>query len=253
MDWILATTSLSATSFWSLVAITFLAGIVRGFSGFALSALVMASAATFVAPVVLIPILWFLEMSASLMMARAGIRDADRRVAGLLVAGSVIGWPLGLWLTLSLPVEASKTVALILVVLLAALQLFRISLPGLRTDAGALVAGTLAGIASGLAHVGGMVIALFVLSLGRAARSMRGTLVLFLFASGLVSLFIQLGFGTMTTTAALRGLILIPPTLLGVWLGTRLFIPRFEPYYKPFCLCLLIGLATLGLLRLMLA
>ncbi|WP_439141540.1 TSUP family transporter [Pseudooctadecabacter sp.] len=249
MDWALQITDLSQGTFLALVAITFVAGIVRGFSGFALSALVMASAATFLAPVLLIPILWFLEMSASLMMARAGIKDADRGVAMLLVAGSVIGWPLGLWLTLSMQVDTSRAVALSIIVVLAVLQLGKVRIPGLPSKAGTLTPGILAGIGSGLAHVGGMVIALYVLSLGSAARSMRGTLVLFLFASGFFSLFIQLGFGTMTTTAAARGLLLIPPTLLGVWLGTKLFIPRWESYYKPFCLSLLIGLASLGLIR----
>lgn len=249
MTWLSDLTQLSQLEILALVGITFAAGIVRGFSGFALSALIMASAATFIAPVALIPVLWFLEMSASLMMARAGIQDADRPTALLLVLGSVIGWPLGLWLTLALPIDTSKAVALALIVTLAALQLAKVRIRGVDSKPGTMIAGIIAGIASGLAHVGGMVIALYVLSLGSAARSMRGTLVLFLFASGGLSLFIQLGFGTMNTTAALRGLALIPPTLLGVWLGTRLFIPKWEPYYKPFCLFLLIGLASLGLIR----
>lgn len=249
MDWLLGITELSQNAFLALVGITFVAGIVRGFSGFALSALVMASAASFIAPVVLIPILFFLELAASVTMARAGLRDADRRMALLLVAGSVAGWPLGLWLTTSLSVDASKAVALCVIVILAALQLLKVRIPGLASTSGAVIAGVLAGVVSGLAHVGGMVIALFVLSLGSAARSMRGTLVLYLFVSSLLSVFIQLGFGVMTTTGAVRGLVLIPPTLLGVWLGTQLFIPRWEAYYKPFCLVLLIGLATLGLIR----
>jgi hypothetical protein len=53
----------------------------------------------------------------------------------------------------------------------------------------------------------------------------------------------------MTYTATLSALTLTPITLLGVWLGTKLFNPRWEPYYKPFCLCLLIGLAAFSLLR----
>jgi uncharacterized membrane protein YfcA len=63
------------------------------------------------------------------------------------------------------------------------------------------------------------------------------------------SLFYLIYFGVMTSTAALGALTLVPVTLLGVWLGAKLFIPRWEPYYKPFCLCLLIGLAALSLLR----
>ena len=100
--------ALSATEVFLLVVILFAAGLVRGFAGFALSAMVMASAANFVAPVLLIPILWVQEMGASLLMARGGWRDADRSRTALLVIGNWIGWPLGLWLTVTLSATASK-------------------------------------------------------------------------------------------------------------------------------------------------
>ena len=86
-----------------LGVICFAAGLVRGFAGFALSALVMASAATIISPISLIPVLWFLEMAASLQMAGGGWRDANRTIAILLVVGNFIGWPIGLSLTTSLP------------------------------------------------------------------------------------------------------------------------------------------------------
>lgn len=232
-----------------LFAIIFAAGLVRGFSGFALSAIVMASAASFIPPILLIPILWFQEMAASLLMARGGWQDADRSRTALLVIGNWIGWPLGLWLTVTLPKEASAQIALIIILILAALQLLKVNIPALATRAGTLIAGFVAGIAGGVAHVGGMVVALYVLSQNTNARSMRGTLVLYLFIGSLGSLIYLLYFGVMTSTAMLSALTLTPVTLLSVWLGTKLFNPRWEPFYKPFCLCLLIGLAALSLLR----
>jgi len=232
-----------------LFAILFVAGLVRGFSGFALSALVMVSAASFIAPVLLIPILWFQEMAASLLMARGGWQDADRPRTALLIAGNWTGWPIGIWLVTTLPEETSVKVVLLLIMVLAALQLLRVNIPALATRAGTLVAGFVAGIAGGIAHVGGMVVALYVLSQNDATRSMRGTLVLYLFIGSLGSLVYLIYFGVMTSTAMLSAVTLTPVTLLGVWLGTKLFNPRWEPYYKPFCLCLLIGLAALSLLR----
>lgn len=232
-----------------LLLIVFVAGLVRGFSGFALSALVMASAASFIAPVLLIPILWFQEMAASLLMARGGWRDADRMRAGLLVLGNWIGWPLGLWLTVTLPVATSSRIALVIILALAVLQLLKVNIPALASRTGAILTGVVAGIAAGVAHVGGMVVALYVLSQGNTARSMRGTLVLYLFVGSLGSLIYLISFGVMTVAAILGALILIPFTLLGVWLGTKLFVPKWEAYYKPFCLCLLIGLAAVSLLR----
>lgn len=232
-----------------LIAIVFAAGLVRGFAGFALSALVMAAAASFIAPILLIPILWFQEMAASLLMARGGWRAADRSRAILLVAGNLIGWPFGLWLTVSLPTTTSTRIALSLILMLAALQLLKVNIPALATRGGTLLAGLVAGIASGVAHVGGMVVALYVLSQNDTARSMRGTLVMYLFFGSLGSLVYLLAFGVMTLAAAQGAMFLLPVTLFGVWLGTMLFNPRWEPYYKPFCLSLLIGLAALSLIR----
>ncbi len=44
MDWILQATALTQSEFLILIGLAILAGIVRGFSGFALSAMVMAPA-----------------------------------------------------------------------------------------------------------------------------------------------------------------------------------------------------------------
>jgi len=232
-----------------LVLITFCAGLVRGFSGFALSALVMASAVLILPPVELIPMLWWLEMSASLMMLKGGWADADRKTAIGLVIGSTMGWPLGLWMTTSLPVATSKAVALCLIVALAATQLAKIRLSFLATKPGLYGTGVLAGIASGLAHVGGMVVALYVLASDAPARQMRGSLVLFLFLGSITSMITLLVFGVMDFSGVTRGLVFAIPTMIGVFAGQRLFTERLAPYYRPFCLTLLMGLAASSLIR----
>ncbi|TNF60757.1 MAG: sulfite exporter TauE/SafE family protein [Rhodobacteraceae bacterium] len=244
-----ATLALPSGDLAWLTAICFLAGLVRGFTGFALSALVMATAVLFLPPIELIPMLWYLEMGASLMMLSGGLRDAHMPTAVLLVIGTWIGWPIGLSLTQSLPVDTSKLTTLAIIVTLAALQLARLRIPGLASRPGTVIAGVTAGIVSGLAHVGGMIVALYVLAQGSAARSMRGTLVIYLFLSSLGALGYQIWFGVMTETAAARGLAMLPATLLGVWIGSRLFNPRWEPFYRPVCLGLLIALAGAGLIR----
>jgi uncharacterized membrane protein YfcA len=232
-----------------LAVICFVAGMVRGFSGFALSALVMASATLILPPVALIPICWWLEMSASLLMVRGGFKDANKPVVLTLASSSAIALPLGLWATMSVSPEMSKTIALILIAVLALTQLAKIKLPFLATRTGTIGAGLLAGIATGLASIGGMVIALYVLAQNTAAREMRANLVLYLFLGALTSMITYAVSGIMDQSAIYRGLALAIPTMAGVMLGKTLFTPRYEPYYKPFCLTLLIGLAGLGLIR----
>ena len=191
LDALLASTDLTGQEFAILTVIVIAAGIVRGFSGFALSAIVMASAVIILPPVQLIPICWWLEMTASVLMARGGWQEADRGVVMGLVIGSTIGVPFGLMLTTSISPETSKLIVLVLIITLALTQLAKIRLAFLATKPGLYGSGFAAGVATGLASVGGMVIAIYVLSQNAAASKMRAALVLFLFVSSITSLAIS--------------------------------------------------------------
>ena len=241
--------SLSDTQFWIVALICLLAGIVRGFSGFALSALVMASAALIIPPIELIPVCWWLELCAGFMMIRSGWKEADRRLAITLVVGSSLGLPLGLYLTTHVAVALSQAIALGCIASLAALLLGKIKLDFLANPKGHLGVGICAGIATGLASVGGMVVALFVLVSNVPARQMRATLVVFLLLSQALTLIILIAFDVMDERAALRGVIFAIPATLGVYLGKKFFISKLEPFYRPSCLILLISLTLLGLMQ----
>ncbi len=249
MTWLTTITDLTITEFWILTAIVLTAGLVRGFSGFALSALIMATAVIILPPIALIPMLWWLEMSASLLMLKDGFKDADRPTTYGLVIGNSVGWPIGLWLTVSMDAALSKIVALTIIMILAISQLAKVRLDFLASKPGLYGTGLIAGIVSGLAHVGGMVVAFYVLASNASARSMRGSLVLFLFLSSVVSLFIQIAFGVMDTSGVARGIVFAIPTMIGVFLGQKLFVERLSQYYRPFCLSLLCVLAGAGLIR----
>ena len=86
-------TQLAPAQLLICVGAVFMAALVRGFSGFALSALIMASLVVIIPPIHLIPVCFLLEATASLMMFRGGIRDADMYIVWGLVIGSAIGVP----------------------------------------------------------------------------------------------------------------------------------------------------------------
>ena len=250
IGWLASATGLEPASLVTLALICIFAGLVRGFSGFALSAIVIASAASILPPIELIPMMWWLEMTASVLMLRGGWREADRRVVFGLVIGAAVGTPVGIALTTALPVAISKLVALALVVGLAVTQLAKIRMAFLATRPGLYGSGLMAGVVTGLAGIGGMVVALYVLAQDAPSRQMRAALVLFLFLGAVTSMITYLALGVMDATATVRGLTFVPPVIAGVLLGQRLFIPRFEHIYRPFCLSLLIALAGFGILRL---
>lgn len=242
----LALTGSEAIAF---AVICFAAGLIRGFTGFALSAFGLALAVLILPPVELIPVMWWLEMAASLVMLRHGWGGADMKTALTLVWGSAIGLVIGLSITTNIDVILSQRIALCMLIGLALLQLTKIRIPHLASQSGTIATGLIAGITTGLAGVGGMVVALYILARNDEPAKMRATLVAFLFVSSSIGMMTHLWFGTMNTTSTLRGFAFVLPCILGVLLGQRLFTPRFQPYYRPACLTLLIGLAGASLAR----
>lgn len=230
-------------------AAVFCAGLVRGFAGFGLSAVMMASVVTLVPPVSLIPVCFMLETAASLVMFKGGVKQADMRIVWGLVIGSVTGLPLGLYATNSLDSELSKLIALLLILVLALTQLFKLKPTFLATRPGLYLSGLISGIATGLASVGGMVVALYILASDAEPKRMRASLVMYLFLGMFTSFAYLSYFGMFTAEARWRVLILTPVMLLGLFVGTRLFRPSLEPYYKPACLVFLMLLCAVGLFR----
>ena len=244
-----ANLSLTPSEAIAFAAICFAAGLVRGFTGFALSAFGLALAVLILPPVELIPVMWWLEMAASLVMLRHGWGGADIKAAITLVCGSAIGLIIGLSVTTSVDAVLSQRVALFILIALALLQLAKIKIPHLASQPGTVATGVVAGIATGLAGIGGMVVALYILARNDEPAKMRATLVAFLFMGSTTSILTHLWFGTMNTTSTLRGLAFVLPCIIGVLIGQRLFTPRFQPYYRPACLTLLIGLGAASLMR----
>lgn len=244
-----STLALTPSQGIAMAAICFAAGLVRGFTGFALSAFGLALAVLILPPVELIPVMWWLEMAASLVMLRHGWGGADMKAAVTLVVGSAFGLIIGLSMTTSFDPAMSKQIALCLLIALAALQLGKIRIPHLASQPGTIATGVVAGIATGLAGIGGMVVALFVLARSDEPAKMRATLVAYLFISSATAMLTHLWFGTMNATSTVRGLAFILPCVIGVLIGQRLFTPRLQPYYRPTCLTLLIGLGAVSLGR----
>ena len=232
-----------------LATVAFFAGLVRGFAGFGMAAFFMSLSVLILPPITLIPVCWVMDAVASAILVRGSLSEADRSVAFGMVSGVVFGLPIGLTLTGWLPVDDSRLAALCLIITLAFLQLARFQASFLSSKPRLFGSGILVGFAAGIASVGGMVAALCVLSQDRPARVIRATLILSLVLISCLLLLWLLAFGMMDWLALKRGVALSLPVAAGVFLGKLLFRPSVEKYYKPFCLVLLMVLATASLLH----
>ncbi|MBT6833493.1 MAG: sulfite exporter TauE/SafE family protein, partial [Rhodobacterales bacterium] len=132
---------------------------------------------------------------------------------------------------------------------LASLQLFKLTPGTLGSKTALYTTGIVAGIASGIAAVGGMVIALYVLASEENPRSMRGAIVMFLFIGLFTSMIWYIIYGIMDIRAAIRGVVFTPILLVGIFIGFRLFSPILQNFYKQFCLILLVFVSVIGLIR----
>ena len=244
------TLALNNSDLLILILICFFAGLIRGFSGFGLSAFVMSLALTIIPPIELIPVCWWMEFVASVFMIRNGWKDSDKKISIILWLGAVFGLPIGIALTTILDFQTSKIVALFLILILALILLRNFKIQFLSTSVGTISSGVFAGVATGLASIGGMIVAIYVLASQNSARRVRASIVLYIFLNSVTTFIFLILFDVMDHKAFVRGVLLAVPSSIGVVLGSILFMQKLEKYYRPFSLGLLISFSLVGLIRL---
>tara|TARA_B100000405_G_scaffold87205_1_gene60407 strand:- start:36 stop:785 length:750 start_codon:yes stop_codon:yes gene_type:complete len=244
------TLALNNSDLLILILICFFAGLIRGFSGFGLSAFVMSLALTIIPPIELIPVCWWMEFVASVFMIRNGWKDSDKKISIILWLGAVFGLPIGIALTTILDFQTSKIVALVLILILALILLRNFKIQFLSTSVGTISSGVFAGVATGLASIGGMIVAIYVLASQNSARRVRASIVLYIFLNSVTTFIFLILFDVMDHKAFVRGVLLAVPSSIGVVLGSILFMQKLEKYYRPFSLGLLISFSLVGLIRL---
>ena len=244
------TLALNNSDLLILILICFFAGLIRGFSGFGLSAFVMSLALTIIPPIELIPVCWWMEFVASVFMIRNGWKDSDKKISIILWLGAVFGLPIGIALTTILDFQTSKIVALVLILILALIFIKNFNIQFLSTSVGTISSGVFAGVATGLASIGGMSVAIYVLASQNSARRVRASIVLYIFLNSVTTFIFLILFDVMDHKAFVRGVLLAFPSSIGVVLGSILFMQNLEKYYRPFSLGLLISFSLVGLIRL---
>ena len=233
-----------------LILICFFAGLIRGFSGFGLSAFVMSLSVTIIPPIELIPICWWMEFFASVFMIKNGWKDSDKKISIILWLGAIFGLPIGIFLTTILDFQTSKIIALVLILILALILIKNFKIQFLSTTAGTGFSGVSAGVATGLANIGGMIVATYVLASQNSAMRIRASIVLYILLNSITTFIFLFIFDVMDQKAFMRGVLLAFPSSIGVVLGSILFMQKLEKYYRPFSLGLLISFSLVGLIRL---
>ena len=243
--------NLSSPALLLLVSVVFVAAFARGYSGFGFSAILMVGALPIVPASQLVPFSIALEILASSSQAPRILPDVNRRYLGVLLAASLVGAPVGVFVLTQFP-ERSLRLVLYGVVIVSTLTLLiskprpvSIGFPHL------VAAGLVAGAVNGATALSGLVLALFFTSSTVSSRTMRATMIAYLFFTDVITGGLLLAANYYDAQTLWRILIAIPFLLAGIHLGSRKFHATSSASFKSLVMWLLLGMCALGIIQLL--
>ena len=241
---------------WVQLVVT-AAFFVRGFAGFGASMIGVAGLALVLPPSLVVPVIFALEIGASLSLLPQVWRDVDWRSIAPLVLGCLLGTPVGIALLSTLP-DVPVRVAVSLVIIGAAFALERSGRKSAAEDAPppatpgrpvALATGVASGLLNGLAGVGGPPAVLFWFSGAHAAHVGRASVIAYFLFTDVIALSMAGAGGLVDPRLAGLLSMALPAMGLGIWMGSRRFVKTDPATFRRLVLRLLMALGAAGLLR----
>ena len=229
------------------LSIVFMAGVIRGLASFGFSALCFFALAPIFSAQTIVPLMFAMEVMASLHLLPKVWRQIPWRWVIMLCLGTLVGTPLGV---VALQYWQSGLVRGLAGagVLVACFALWRQwhfkaaeSLPWL------VMAGMVSGFVNGLASIGGLVVAVYMLSSHMSLTAMRAGLILFFLLTDVYGLVWLNGHDLVSPDLPSLLLVMMPVMLIGNQIGYSLFNRIDLALMRKFTLGLLSGLATIAL------
>jgi uncharacterized membrane protein YfcA len=229
------------------LAVALLAGLARGFSGFGSALIFIPLASATLGPRLAAPLLMLVDNLTTFPLIPAAWRRADRGEVASLVAGALVGAPLGTWLLLHLDAETLRWGMCVLAIAMLALLASGWRYHGRPALPLSLGVGAASGLLSGAAQMGGPPVVAYWLGGAIPAARVRANIMLFFAASGVISAVSYLVSGLLTPAVLLLTVLVAPAYALGIWGGSHLFGLASEASFRRACFVLIALAALLGL------
>lgn len=224
----------------------FLAAIVRGYSGFGFSLLVVTALSLALPTAEIVPSIFLLEVAASIHLLPGIWKDIHWRSIGPLLVGCLLGTPFGVWFLANVP-AAPMQVALGGFVLIFTVLLWRgfalKTMPGL---AASVLTGSVSGLFNGAFSTGGPPVILFYFASPAGNIAGRASLITYFLGTDMIALPLLAREGLLTTDSVLRALVFLPALIAGIWLGARSFKGADPTVFRKWVLALLGLLAVIS-------
>jgi len=228
------------------LCIVFLAAVVRGFSGFGFSLLAISALSLLYPPAEIFPPIFLMEIAASLHLLPSVWRHIHWRSIWPLLAGAVIGTPVGVWFLGNLPAPPMQVALGVFVLISVSLMWRGYSFRGMPGTGMSLAAGAAAGLANGAFGIGGPPVILFYFASPAGAAAGRASLIIVFLALDVIGLAFMSGMADLVTRASLlRAALYLPTLLAGIWVGGHAFRRVDEAGFRKAVLLLLAALAVI--------
>ena len=230
-------------------ATVFLAGFLRGFTGFGFALAAVPVITLFVEPASVVPSIPIVAMVAGAEQMRRAWRVANWHAIRRLLIGAVLGAPVGVLALSYLPANIMR--ALIgLVLLFAVLALWRGYRFKERPPTSAQVGiGIASGLLNGATAMGGPPVILYFLAAPEGVAIGRASLLVYFFFIYAWSIVAQTVAGLIDLKVVVLAFLMIPVMALGNVIGDRMFNRSKASTYQRIALGFLLAIAILAIVR----
>ena len=239
--------AVATEGFWLLVLGAFMAGIVRGFSGFGTAMVYLPVAAQVLGPFEALTTMLIKDLTAPLIHVPRALREGHPADVLRLGAGALIAVPLGVWVLSLVSPDVFRWGVSFLALLLLVLLVAGIRYRGTMTPRLVFGTGAAGGFLAGCVGLPGPPIILLYMASTLPVSAVRANITLYLILADVILLGALAWNGFLVSSAVWIGVLVILPYLVGNWLGAVLFRPEAETIYRWVAYASIAGSAILGM------
>jgi hypothetical protein len=231
----------------AICTIAFVSGTARGFSGFGSALIFMPLASSIAGPRLVAALLLIIDFVAAAPLIPNAWKQADRKATAVMVAGALVGVPIGTYFLSRLEPVTTRWIISAFVFALLMLLISGWRYRGKDHAAISVGIGGLSGFCSGLAQTGGPPIVGYWLGRPLASTIARANILLFFGASDFFSVVSYALTGLITMDAIKFAFVVGPVYGIGVWFGASLFGRASEKVFRAICYALIAAAVLIGL------
>ena len=210
----------------------FLAGIVRGFTGFGTAMVFMPIAAQFLGPFEALTAMLVMDLVAPLMHVPRALRDGQPKDVVRLGVGALLAVPMGVFLLTLVQPETFRWGVSVTSFVLLVLLISGVRYRGILTRKLIYIAGGFGGFFAGSVGLPGPPVIMLYMASTLPVSAVRANLMLYLILADLILVGVLWAGGLLVFAALAAGALMILPYLAGNWGGAALFRPQAEKIYR---------------------